>query len=286
MEKKITKSIVGPVVPRIKKLQIELAEKCGELPVIRGVVFSNEGARGRESLGDFSENQTGDILAYWENKSKGLICISAPEEGYEVQAPKDLDSMFTGGTMTGCALSYLDASHLDVSKTVCFERCFSFFGWEEDSYIHGLENWNTSNGTYFYEMFRYAFRYNKKIDLNLSGWKFSPKRIVNAWGMFRSFGESAEEINLDVTGWDIKTVDDFSEAFFGFGSLAKKVNILGIEDWNIQPGTNVSQMFRVFCPKCDYYLNLSKWNMKDTQPHCREDFSTGNFFRIKEPKWN
>lgn len=285
MKKKITKSVIAPVIPRVKSLQMKLARETGQFPVIKGVVFSNKGVQGRAPLGDFSENQTGDILAYWEDESKGLICISAPEEGYEIQAPENLDAMFGGSTMAGCGLSYLDVSHLDVSRTYSFRRCFSFFGWEKDSYIKGLENWDIGNGIYFHEMFYRTFQYNKKINLDLSGWKFSPKRIVNAWGMFRSFGENTEEINLDVTGWDVKTVDDFSEAFFGFGSLAKKVNILGLEDWNIQPGTNVLRMFAVFCQKCDYHLDLSKWNMKDTQAHCRADFSTGNFFRIKEPRW-
>lgn len=285
MKKKITKSVIAPVVPRIKSLQMKLAGETGQFPVIKGVVFSNKGAQGRAPLGDFSENQTGDILAYWEDESKGIIRISAPEPGYEIQAPEDLTPMFVGKTMTAWSLSYLDVGHLDVSKTYSFRRCFPFFGWEKDSYIKGLENWDISDGTYFHEMFYQTFRYNKKINLNLSGWKFSPKLVANAWGMFRSFGENAEEINLDVTGWDVKRVNNFSKAFFGFGSLAKRVNILGIEDWNIQPGTNVSQMFAVFCQKSDYHLDLSKWNMKDTQAHCRADFSTGNFFRIKEPRW-
>lgn len=285
MKKKITKRVVAPVIPRIKSLQVKLAGEIGQFPVIKGIVFSNEGAQGREALEDFSEHQTGDILAYWEDESKGLICISAPEEGYEIQAPNDLNSMFVGKTMTGCGLSYLDVSHLNVSKTDCFRRCFFRFGEEDNSYIKGLENWNVSNGTYFHEMFCRTFQYNKKISLNLSGWIFSPKLTVNAWGMFRSFGDNAEEINLDVTDWDVKRVNDFSEAFFSFGSLTKKTKILGLENWNVQPGTNVSRMFAVFCQKCDYHLDLSKWNMKDTQTHCRADFSTGNFFRIKEPRW-
>ena len=90
MKKKITKSVIAPVIPRVKSLQMKLARETGQFPVIKGIVFSNEGAQGRAPLGDFSENQTGDILAYWEDESKGIICISAPEPGYEIQAPEDL----------------------------------------------------------------------------------------------------------------------------------------------------------------------------------------------------
>lgn len=157
MKKKITKSVIAPVIPRVKSLQMKLARETGQFPVIKGVVFSNKGAQGRAPLGDFSENQTGDILAYWEDESKGLICISAPEEGYEIQAPENLDAMFGGSTMAGCGLSYLDVSHLDVSRTYSFRRCFSFFGWEKDSYIKGLENWDIGNGIYFHEMFYRTF---------------------------------------------------------------------------------------------------------------------------------
>lgn len=127
MKKKITKSVIAPVVPHIKNLQIKLAEETGQFPVIKGIVFSNEGAQGREVLEDFSENQTGDILAYWEDESKGIIRISAPEPGYEIQAPGALALMFNGKTMTAWGLSYLDVGHLDVSQTYDFRRCFSFW---------------------------------------------------------------------------------------------------------------------------------------------------------------
>ena len=93
-KKKITKNVVGQVFGLIRQWQSIVYLKTSKTPEVNGIIFSNEGSKGRTPLFDASKSQTGGIIAYWEDESKGWICISAPEPGYEIRAPKSMKDFF------------------------------------------------------------------------------------------------------------------------------------------------------------------------------------------------
>ena len=260
----------------------------GKIPEINGIVFSNSGALGREPLFDASENNTGDILAYWENKSKKWLCISHPESGYEIRAPQNMDSFFSGYTLDskGCvreALSYLDVSHLDVSETTNFNSCFWGFGiCCPTSKLVDLETWDISNGSDFSLFFGYAFPDNKEVNLDLSKMCFSKYKELNFRAFFQDFAGSAEKINLSLC-WVTDSVWNFAEMFSFFGINAKRINIFGIEEWYVNNGSCFDEMFDNFALNGNCFLDLSNWKIKGKCNH--EAFARGTFFKIKEPNW-
>ena len=155
MKKKVTKHVVGDVGHYLRQYIDTHKEEKLE---VSGVEFSNLGAQGREPLFDVSRCQKGTIMAYWKDECKNCIVISAPEPGFEIKAPKSLCNYFRGWR-----LSYLDVSHLDVSHTTDFYKCFRNFGSasakgeSKPSEIIGLETWDVSSGENFSFMFEHCF---------------------------------------------------------------------------------------------------------------------------------
>lgn len=92
-KKRTTKHVVGNIFNLIKKWQLDAYDGFS-YPLVNGIVFSNEGAEGREPLFDATEFRKKEIFAYWGNRVEGILCISAPEPGYEILAPKVMYRFF------------------------------------------------------------------------------------------------------------------------------------------------------------------------------------------------
>ena len=284
MKKKMTKHIVGDVGRYLRQYIDTHKEEKLE---VSGVEFSNLGAQGREPLFDVSYDQKGTIMAYWKDENKNCIVISAPEPGLEIKAPKSLCNYFRGWR-----LSYLDVSHLDVSYTTDFYKCFRNFGSasvkgeSKPSEIIGLETWDVSSGENFSFMFEHCFFSNKTINLNLSSWQFSQEAMISFWGMFKEFGAQANKVILDVSGWNTENVDDFDQMFEEFAPHAKTVELKGIENWHLGTGLiSLVHMFNNFAQKSKCHLDLSEWAKGCTEKPDMEGFAERTFFRIKEPEW-
>lgn len=109
---------------------------------VKGIVFSDKGADGRTPICDVSARFSEDIFAYWEDKTNGIICISHYEPGYDILAPKNMDRFFSGID----DVTYLDVSHLNVSKSENLKTCFIGFSMNykgERKTIKGLECWES-----------------------------------------------------------------------------------------------------------------------------------------------
>ena len=284
MKKKMTKHVVGDVGRYLRQYIDTHKEEKLE---VSGVEFSNLGAQGREPLFDVSYDQKGTIMAYWKDENKNCIVISAPEPGLEIKAPKSLCNYFRGWR-----LSYLDVSHLDVSYTTDFYKCFRNFGSasvkgeSKPSEIIGLETWDVSSGENFSFMFEHCFFSNKTINLNLSSWQFSQEAMISFWGMFKEFGAQANKVILDVSGWNTENVDDFDQMFEEFAPHAKTVELKGIENWHLGTGLiSLVHMFNNFAQKSKCHLDLSEWAKGCTEKPDMEGFAERTFFRIKEPEW-
>ena len=284
MKKKVTKHVVGDVGRYLRQYIDTHKEEKLE---VSGVEFSNLGAQGREPLFDVSYDQKGTIMAYWKDECKNCIVISAPEPGLEIKAPKSLCHYFRGWR-----LSYLDVSHLDVSHTTDFYKCFRNFGSasvkgeSKPSEIIGLETWDVSSGENFSFMFEHCFSSNITINLNLSSWQFSQEAMISFWGMFKEFGAQANKVILDVSGWNTENVDDFDQMFEEFAPHAKTVELKGIENWHLGTGLiSLVHMFNNFAQKSKCHLDLSEWAKGCTEKPDMEGFAEGTFFRIKEPEW-
>ena len=283
-KKKVTKHVLGPITFRIMMFQNYSVKKKEKNPEIIGVFFSNEGSKGREPLFDASLNETKDIFAYWKDKDKGIIEISSPEPGYEIKAPKNMCQMFYGDLSSSSQISYLDVSHLDVSESTNFQRCFATFGGNDDSYIHGLETWDVSNGENFIEMFAMTLCKNKTVNLDLSSWKFG-KEDINFLGMFQGFAKFANEVHLNLENWNVAKGWRFDEMFRKFAFNAQIFELKGVSDWIFGDEFTMYFMFDSFCRQSNMQLNLSKWNFRKKHTILHDGFAKNTFFRIKEPLW-
>lgn len=282
-KKKVTKHVVGDVHHRLLRYVSDHNEEKFE---IKGVEFSNSGAQGREPLFDASRHGKGTIMAYWKDDSKSCVEISAPEPGYEVKAPKSLRQYFWKWD-----LRYLNVSHLDVSDTTDFSFCFLEFGGNYltgsmPSEIIGLETWDVQKGKDFTGMFEKCLSLNKTISLNLSSWRFSTEESISFPSMFKYFGFQANEVILDVSGWNIEYVYNFFRTFAYFAPFAKVVELKGIEDWRLGIGRiSLDHAFDSFAKNSECHLDLSQWNKECMQCPRIEGFAKNTFFRIKEPIW-
>ena len=281
-----TMHAVAPIITTIVNWQKSFPDD--EIPDVKGIIFSNEGAKGRKPLFNASDSQTGNIMGYWEDKAKGWLCISHPVQGYEVKAPEDMKSFFSGCILnsegdTGPFISYLDVSHLNVSKTKNFCSCFFGFGRHvANSEILGLETWDVSKGTDFSMFFYEACSENKEIDLDLSKWHFKKCGVLNFDSFFYSFAGHAKKVTLNLN-WEINCAGCFARMFCYFAINAKEVNILGIKNWHVSQVVWFSEMFKNFAPNSNYTLDLSAWKVQEKCGHT--EFAQETFFKIKEPNW-
>lgn len=169
MEKKTTKAAIRSTYEIFSSVNWEYERLNKKECKIRGLVFSNEGAKGRKPLFDCSNSLTKDIFVYWKNEKEGVLEISASEPGYEIKAPKRMEGVFAGARLPS-SLELLDVSHLDVSLSNNFRDCFRNFGHGNERQIVGLDKWNMENANDLAWMFENFCPENKEINLNVSGW--------------------------------------------------------------------------------------------------------------------
>ena len=286
-KKKLTEHTIKSVIDCIS---LYLSSCEGKGKEIAGIIFSNEGAKGREPLFDVSYSGTKDIFAYWEDQRRGIICISAERPGYEIRAPKNMSNFFESYYCQDFLITYLDVTHLDVSHSDDFRWCFNRFGDNDFQFgapvqIIGLETWDVCNGRNFDGCFAHAFSNNIHINLDLSNWQFNNRgAIITMSFMFLEFAQNAKSVSLDVSNWNVENVADFFKAFADFGINSKNVQIKGIEDWRLKnANTNLSNAFKNFAPMSQCCLDLSKWTEGCEYDCDISGFSKGTFFRIKEP---
>ena len=260
-KKKVTKNPVGNVYETLD-LWKDFMDRHGVDISVTGIVFSNEGAKGRNPLFDISEDYTEDIFAYWKDEAKGIIEISAPEPGYEIKAPEDMGEFFMMDEELPDAreiaetIDFLDVSHLDVSQTTEFCSCFAGFGSTEHSEIIGLGNWDVSRANSLCHMFCGAFSKN-------------------------------DCVKLDLTSWDVSRVEEFIGMFYEFASNASEVTLKGVESWKPAKMKYSKEMFMDFAPKSDCHLDLQSWRPYTTKClfYDHYNFATGSHSLIKEPQW-
>lgn len=282
-KKKTTKHVVDNILDLVKIWQKKSYNGI-TYPLVEGIIFSNTGSKGREPLFDVSRNKTGDIFAYWKDKEKGILEISAPEPGLEIKAPKSMQTFF-GETLMGKNLTYLDVTHLDVSQSTDFSYCFLDFGEGRKSRIKGLDAWDISRGVRFVGMFEYAFPNNSIVNLDLSAWEFCKTEEINMASMFYRFAVSAKNVELNLDGWQVFTVFKFGWMFSNFALTAENVVLNNLEQWQVGHVKCFDYMFENFAPRSKYQLDLSAWSKVYDLTGSHRNFSTGTFFKIKEPTW-
>lgn len=91
-KKKVTTHVIGDIC---RLVDYYLREHKEEDKEISGIVFSNEGAKGREPLFDASNSKTGDIFAYWEDEERALFAYQQKNQDLKSRLPKTC-SIFLG----------------------------------------------------------------------------------------------------------------------------------------------------------------------------------------------
>lgn len=253
-KRKLTKHVLGSIGSLVSDYEHDNGT------IVKGIVFSNKGAKGRVPLLDVSKNQTGDIYMYQNIDNPYYVDISAPTPGYDIKASASLRHAFSGRTYheprkPEPKYEYADVKHLDVSGTSDFAFCFAAFGNSKDSKIVGLESWDMSKAKYVINMFYQAFPLNEKV-------------------------------TLDVSSWKVENVENTKEMFKDFAREAKYVQLYGIEKWTPEKLFSAFRMFKGFAPESNCQLDLSGWsNYIQKNRVLADEFSENTFFRIKEPSW-
>lgn len=261
--KKEKKNVTAHVVKKLEEILNEYFKTNKE--VVEGVVFSNEGAKGRTPIMDVSANETGDIFLYKNTENPNYLDISAPEAGVEIKAPKSMENYFCGilrnkNQKKYYNIAYLDVSHLDVSKTTNFSYCFREYGKSKDSKIVGLNHWKFNLEVSLKGMFLDAFSNNETVFLDLSEWKFNPYPFTDFRHCFQWFAKNAQsvELILNSENWGNPSSFMYEFMFYFFAFNATQVTLKGVEHWSNWAINNSKTMFAYFAPKSNSKLDKTK----------------------------
>lgn len=277
LPRKSTFDLVKPA----KEIFASVASSCGfkEGWVPKGLIYSNEGPRGRKEICDVSYGAQNNIFAYWEDRKEKIICVTYKYPGYEVKSHSNMFKEFSNFHN----LRYLDVTHLDVSEVYDFSDCFRNFGMYPGSRIIGLNRWNVGKASTFRNMFKGAFSNNEEVILDVAMWRFCEREQIILDGMFENFAQAAGSVELYMNCWDFSRVVSSKRMFKFFASEAEIIELEGPEFWNMGSLLACDEMFCDFAQSGDYVLDLSRWNEISICEH--KNFKTRTKGKIKEPTW-
>lgn len=177
----------------------------------------------------------------------------------------------------------------NVAKVTDMSYMFNWSGYHADEwYVGDLSNWNTGNVTNMSSMFRMAGNHARTWNVGtLKNWNVS--KVTGMSNMFQQAEDrnptlpAAEQINLDLSGWNVSNVQYMKAMFNGFAYNANKVSIGDISGWNVSNAIDMSYMMNGFgCNDHTWSLNLYNWTPNSCITH--EEFDSKNQTQIVLPK--
>lgn len=141
----------------------------------------------------------------------------------------------------------IDVSDIDTSGINNFSNVFSRL--DNLKYIHGLNTWDMSKATTLASMFYCCYELN---ELDLTGWDV--RSVKNMLRLFSGCHKLHTIKGLET--WDTSKCTSFQEMFYYCTQLTK----FNINDWNVTSLITAFQMF-VGCAKLQKQLDLTKWEI-------------------------
>jgi len=151
-------------------------------------------------------------------------------------------------------VSYMNVAKLDTSNVITMQRAFGSIGRNVSQLvIDGLSNWNTSNVTSMYALFREA-------------------------------GYSADAFEIDLSSWDTKKVVYMDSMFASAGYEAATFSVGDLSNWDTSSVVNMVQMFENAGYNATYYLDLSSWNVSKVTSY--GSFNAGVTAKVIAPNFS
>ena len=227
---------------------------CATIPSnATSVVFCNEIAPTGISLTDVSEAQDNSIVAWLDGTA---YKVSTQRDGVKAFANPDSSYMFSQkSALKGFDFSYFDTSlsnnmgymfykstgltSVDVSSFITdnVTNMDYMFGSDDKSYGMKLtsitfgENFNTSNVTSFFAMFRFCMSL-PEVDISMFD-------TSSAKDLSRLFDRCNSLMQVDVSGFDTKTVENMSTMF----QRCYALKTLDLSGWDTSNCEDMSYMF-------------------------------------------
>jgi hypothetical protein len=161
-----------------------------------------------------------------------------------------------------CAVSYLDVSNIDTSRTTDLTCTFYKCGYSNKVFtVVGFEKWDTSNVTQMVGTFCGA-GYNATYFTmdGINQWDVSNVKSFEAF--LASSGYCSVSWMMDLSGWKPTSATSFNQMFAHAGRMVKERFILtGLETWDVSSVTNFNMCFYYLGHPVDYTLDVSMWNV-------------------------
>ena len=145
------------------------------------------------------------------------------------------------GAFAGCGSLKINAvDKPDLSNVTDTNSMFYSSSINED-----IANWDVSNVTNMWSMFRGAFLFNQ----NINTWNVS--NVVTMDWMF----SNATSFNKNIGNWDVSNVRSMFTMFYGATSFNKNIG-----NWNV---SNVTDMAWMFSTAISFNQNIGNWNVSN-----------------------
>ena len=212
---------------------------------------------------------------------------------WDTSSVTNMCAMFLQFNMSATGEVNFDLSNWDTSSvtdmSLMFTTCYS----SASTVNLDLSNWDTSSVTTMYSMFQYFAQYSTTVNLEgLTYWDVS--NVTDMQAMFSSTAHSAKSFILDLSLWDVSSVElmgdlttldgayntaygMFSEA----GCNATTFSLGDLSNWDTSNVTNMGAMFNRAGYKASYTLDLRSWNVKKVTKYTY--FNNGVSTKVKAP---
>ena len=155
--------------------------------------------------------------------SKPIKDIYGPISNWNVEAVKDMDSVFTDIDIDNVDLSEWDVSNVTNMKSI--------FRQSKNANNIGISNWDVSNVTNMSRMFYECNDFNE----NIGNWKVG--NVRNMYAMFFN----CNDFNQNLSKWNVSKVTDMSLMFSECDKFNNNNELL---KWNLPSVTTLYMMFR------------------------------------------
>ena len=253
---------------------------------------------------DFSDNGSNEIVG-WEELIDNVSTwfISSQKRGIKIKAPKRISYMFgtfrlepEGGVLNFThsndwlgLIELIDVSNLDVSQVEDFDGVFAYCGFKSKRFdIRGLETWKTSNANSMVNMFMFTGENSEEVTFDVS--YFNTKKVEDFSNMFYGCGKKATNWHIGfLDGWDVSNSITMYGMFNMAGENAKCWSIGDISSWDVSNVTTMRNMFSEAGKNAEtwYVGNISKWNTESVSDMSGMFNETGQEanFKLDLSKW-
>ena len=171
------------------------------------------------------------------------------------------EGVFTSFGLTAEEIN-LDLSRWDVSNFKKMDNMFNRIGENAGNINLVLRDWEINVDSYVGYFLCGAGSNSIKSNIDLSGWYIKNDLWID--DMFNGLSQNGQEVKIDLSNWEFPNMKSFNEFFYCFAMHAAKVELIGLETWNMSNVENLNSMFNHFVKEAEEInLDLSKWDVSN-----------------------